>query len=62
MQVSILSLNTTSFYGQNRLHVSANDGSLHQDDHENIKGKFTAALVVRDLDCSDLVLYAISNM
>jgi len=62
MQVSTLSLNTTSFYGQKQLRVSANDCSHHQVDHENMKRKFTAALVVRGLDCADLVLYTISNM
>ena len=49
-------------FSENQLHVSANDDSHHRVDNENIKRKFAAALVVRDLDFTDLVLYTISNM
>jgi len=40
MQVSILSLNSTSFYRQNKLLVSASDSSHYQADHINVKRKY----------------------
>ena len=39
MQASTLSLNTTSFYRQNKLHVSASDGSHCQTGHKKMKRK-----------------------
>lgn len=33
-------LNVTSFHIQNQLHISGNNGSLHEADHKNIKSKY----------------------
>jgi hypothetical protein len=37
---NILSQNTTSFYKENKLHVSVNDGSRQQVGHTNFKRKY----------------------
>jgi hypothetical protein len=59
----ILSLNTTLIYRQNKLHVSATDGSHYQDDHKMIKRRcLRLHLWLEISNLTNAALYNIRNV